>query len=350
MFFIRKIFTPKGLATAKILLFNVGRILKFERPVGKFLRADVISSFLMFDLFIDIFKSVSVLFFYVWEWILMVGGVLLFMVSVYFLVGPESILFNSFIPFDSLDVRNPVVSLTDSIKDFIFHPHTWVYFYLSKFSSYIEYVLNLKDYIVYNYIVNGFYYFFKTVSFVYYIFSYSFPALYNLLYLAFFGPITFITKLYYFTKTVLYTTLVIGMIFFLNKCYMVWDIICTQSGLMAHMIPDLPSLYYKFNNCILYGLVHPLRTISDSVNGNNFMFLWNLIPSEKLLIQLTFNIMEVSHEVLFNQCANTVLELTNLDNHVFRFAARLLFAPFFFYFKISGTFCGTIGNWLSRWL
>ena len=184
------------------------------------------------------------------------------------------------------------------------------------------------------------------MNFIYYISSYTFPTLINISYYAIVGPIIVVTKLYYFTKSVLFSALVVGVIFFLNKCYMVWDVICVQSNLMSHMIPDLPTLYYKFNNCILYGLVHPIKNLSDSVNGNNFLFLWNLIPSEKLVLELTFNAMEVSQEILANQCTNTILELTNLDNQIFKFAARLMFAPFFFYFKISGV----IGNWLTKWI
>jgi len=70
------------------------------------------------------------------------------------------------------------------------------------------------------------------------------------LYYSIFGPFIIITKIYYITKTIFFGTLLIGLIFFINKCYMVWDIIIQQSNLMAEMIPNMPSVFYKINNSI----------------------------------------------------------------------------------------------------
>jgi len=116
-------------------------------------------------------------------------------------------------------------------------------------------------------------------SYLYSGLNYFWSPLIYIIYYSIYGPLIIATKIYYFTKTLFLTTVIFGMLYFVNKCYVIWDIIATQSDTMAHLIPHMPTLFYKMNNCILYGIVLPVQDIARSVNGYTLYFIYELLPT-----------------------------------------------------------------------
>lgn len=108
--------------------------------------------------------------------------------------------------------------------------------------------------------------------------------------------------------------------------------------------------FYFLTNSILHGIILPLHDLASAANGNPLIFIWSLILSERDLIVLSVNLMEVSDVILKQVCTDQIIEMTNLDNKIFKFIVKTLFTPAVFYFKISEGFYGLAATWLSKWL
>jgi hypothetical protein len=104
-------------------------------------------------------------------------------------------------------------------------------------------------------------------------------------------------------KTIFFGSVVVSILLFANKCYMIWDVIFQACFPLYQMIPGMPHFFYFITNSLLHGIILPLTDLAEAANGNKLMFLWSLIPSERDLIVLSINIFEVGDKVLKDICA-----------------------------------------------
>jgi len=224
-------------------------------------------------------------------------------------------------------------------------------FYFNKFLlTYQDNIVINNTVLIFNIIFGAFKIIYIGGTYLYYSLTYFWSPLIYVIYYSVYGPLIIVTKIYYFTKTLFLTSVIFGILYFVNKCYVIWDTIAMQSATMVHLIPDMPSLFYKMNNCILYGIVIPMQDIAASVNGSKILFIWEMIPKEEDILLMSYNLMELSTNILQEQCASQIIELSSFHNSILKFASRIVLAPAFFYFKLSGGFCGLAASWLSKWL
>jgi len=146
--FLQFIFKHRDLAVSKgkIHLINLSRIFNLEKPIGRFLKSSVISDFLIFELVYNVFKSLSILFLYIWEWITMLSSLFTVLLALYFIFIPNTTSLVASFPMivdvlDMLDIDHPL-TFYEGIKDFIFHPITWSNYYLSTTYDIIYNYLN----------------------------------------------------------------------------------------------------------------------------------------------------------------------------------------------------------------
>jgi len=158
--------------------------------------------------------------------------------------------------------------------DFLIHPFYWSSYYGVEARKIIIIYLDPRNYFIFKYISMVNIFLFNTCYYPYLTVIFLFKNLIC-------SPIIFLSYIFFGLKSLIYGTFLICGIFFINKCYMIYDIIIQASLPLYQLVPGMPRIYYLIHTSILHGVILPLFDLAAASHGNYIEFIWSLIPSER---------------------------------------------------------------------
>jgi hypothetical protein len=207
------------------------------------------------------------------------------------------------------------------------HPFSWINYYANYLYNYTLYFFNL--------LINLNFYFYNLTYYIFKIFIYS--------------PYLLLITTVKYIKNILTFSSITFILYFISKCWILFDAIKTSALDYMTWFPTSPRLWYYLVSSIDHVITQPFHQIARG-STSFFDVVNSLLPSEKDILQHVINLSNLSNFIVETICINTLMEFTNYDSIIIKYTMKGMIFPFICYFKVISLGFKGIASWLTGWL
>ena len=257
------------------------------------------------DLFIELIKSTSYFIMYFWEWLLMIGGLLIGLLAIYFCIFPNGagLLLATFpnLDLDLLGIESQPVSWynypLNIVKDIFNYLNS--FYYLKGLFAYLSTLTNISYYCLssaFSIIFNSLYYFKVTIGYLISIFGYIVKSSAYLALLSVISGVVWVSiQMYVWTE----------------------EIVQMAIGFVA-ATPGLPRIFALGSSLFYLRIMDPVMGVIEA-GGTGLDAILTLIPSEQQVMLWSahiVNIVSINYQVAWGNAACAFIDFFHLPLHI----------------------------------